>query len=199
MRTQRSRWALATLVGTLVLLGLAFLLPWYEFKQSPGAPTAPESGSNRTADPEEQTYGPFQLRGDVSDEDRQAGQKRVEILGWFWAAALVVTFVTAGLEVGLGTFEGSRWPLMTTAVLGFAATGLGLWWTYFHMPEALVHEGVNQTFTHFRADGDVVRTTVGWGFIAAGLSLIGSLAYVGFKFATGLHDPAAVEEFTREE
>jgi len=175
------------------------VLPWYEFKQSPGAPVAPESGSNETADPEDQYYLPFRMTGDLSDEDRQAGVKRVAILGWITVAATGLLLITLVLEIAIGTMEGSRWPLMASAFLGFVATCLALAWTYYQLPGALAHEGVTKAFTHYRADGDVIRTTVGWGFIAASLSLAMTAAFVAFKFATGLQDPAAVQEFVDED
>lgn len=188
---RRSVATLVPLVVAVLLLTLALATPWYEFDHSTGTqnPTATESPSDdpsRDVERSHAAFYPFRLEGDANATQGVDASDELQVLGLLAAGGAGLAALALLLEAVWGHQPWTRRAAVPLSGLAVAVVIAALAWAWVSLPPTLAHRGVEGFFTSRRVgQGGFIRTTASWGWVAAGVSLIGLAAFAAIKYAGG--------------
>ena len=195
MNPERSTGTLLMAVAAAALLAFSLGEPWFEYSHSSGRKTAP-GGFNDPADTRVErhnlTYGAFSQGGDVAPSHPSDAQQEVQWLGWLVIAALATATVAGLADLPRLPRLVPRWAGLALLSVNFAAAAgaLALAWT--RLPATLDDLGVTGPFTSFLAGDGYTTTSLGLGWLSAGISLPFSFGALLFKFQAGSDDGTIV-------
>jgi hypothetical protein len=200
---ERSWTTIAPLVVLVLLLAASAAVPWFLFEFSSGTrnPDAePGQPANETGlHKEEIRFYPFRVDGDTNETFNQTAHDETRVMGILWAAGLGAGGLAILVELVAGDRRWSRGVTVGLAAVAAVAVLGAILWTWFMVPPVLADRGVDRFFTNRRVDdgGGFIRTSPGWGLIAAAVSIIAALTTMATKYAGGITDVDEVERISR--
>jgi hypothetical protein len=198
--SERSTGTLLLALCAAALLGAALAAPWFHYESSTGRRT-PAGGLQDPGDTgavhHQLTMAPYAQEGDVQPTHAEDARQLRTAMG-----ALVATAGGCLALVMLGgvPFLSRAMPRRLSLALSFlgalcALAALLVAWV--KLPLTLDGYGVDGPFTSKVIADGYSRTTLGWGWAAAALSLPFMAGAFLFQFQAGSNDPRQVEAFAR--
>lgn len=198
--SDRSTGTLLLALLAVGLLGYALTAPWFHFESSTGRRT-PEGGFQDPSDTgtirRELTMTPEGMAGDAHPThpgDARTHLQSIQRLGW--AAVGAFGLVAVG-GVPLLSRAMPRWLSLALCAVGALCTLAALLVAWHWLPQTMEGHGVEGPFTSRLLEDGYIRTTLGWGWAAAGLALSLAGGAFLFQFQAGSNDPRQVEAYAR--
>lgn len=197
-RWEWSAWALVCAVGAVAVLAVATQAPWFTYK-STTASQSPPGGPTGEADTSVKrmtlSFYPFETRGNASAAGNATVQEAQGRLGGLVLTAGIAAALVPVFDLTLGWWRPTRYLSLLAGLVALAATAGALLFVWFGVPDSMAADGVTGPFTSERTGDVYVRTYIDAGWLVAAGAVILEFALLGFRYAAGAADAAAVEEY----
>ncbi|MCA1819468.1 MAG: hypothetical protein LC620_05375 [Halobacteriales archaeon] len=190
------------LLGLLAagLLGASLAAPWFHYESSTGRRT-PAGGFQDPSDTgaihHRLTMAPYAQSGDAQPTHPEDARQLRATIG---ALAATATGCLALVALGGVPFLSRAMPRrlsLALATLGALCILAALLAGWVWLPQTMDGYGVDGPFTSKVLEDGYIRTTLGGGWVAAGLALPFVAGAFLFQFQAGSNDPRQVEAFAR--
>lgn len=198
--SERSTGTLLLALCAAALLGVSVASPWFHYESSTGRQTPPggfQDPSDTGAVRHQLTMEPYAQSGDVEPTHPGDAKQWRSLIGALVAGAAGCLALVALGGVPLLSRAMPRRLSLALSTLGALATLAALFVGWAWLPLTLDGYGVDGPFASRLLEDGYIRTSLGWGWAAAGLALPLTAGAFLFQFQAGSNDPRQVEAYAR--
>lgn len=196
-REVHSAWTKILVAALILLLGGAFLVPWFSYEYTTGQQHPPEYniGNNTTSKRYDLRVYPFDVRGTYNATNESAVLEQSRMLGKIFTGAIALAGLALLIELVGGGQRWGRYAGIGFLSLSVLAIVAALLWTWYFVTPTMAPDGVTSPFTKGKWNNGFIATTIDWGWVVAAIGVPLALAALGFRFSAGAFDIDVMETY----